>query len=527
MAQTYFTPTIAKKNGVTWDNTLSYNGVDPFNLYRLTPVYRPVEFTFEVDTTLDDGLPRFVIPLRQVSMSLRVFWGDGERTYLTAGQNPGSDHTYAVGGTYQIATVGNMGSAWSTLLGSTRDRKKITTVLEWGDNFSPTTFSWYDVDNLSTFNATGGPTYTGVALQGTFVSAGILNGDLSGWDVSGASSFDSVFRGAVSFTDSSINSWSVSGVSTLKECFQFCPYAGPLDNWDVSTAKSMNAFASRGAFNGDISSWDVGDVTDMSFAFEQTTAFNRDISGWDTSLVDTMTFMFHQAQAFNQPIGSWNVSSVKNFSNMFSATSLGQTIFNQSLTSWDVSSGTSFNTMFQLTNFTGDVSEWKFQTVTPIDMRRMFNACPNFNSDVSTKIVNPGLPNQYTAWDTSAVTSMQEMFQSGASFNQNIGTWDVGNVTTMQEMLKGTAVFNQDISGWNIGSLQNAGDFLTGNGAFSTANYDLLLDNTSGWLNNATPQNNVGISFGATQYTAGGNAEAGRNILTGTYGWTIIDGGPV
>ena len=97
----------------------------------------------------------------------------------------------------------------------------------------------------------------------------------------------------------------------------------------------------------------------------------------------------------------------------------------------------------------------------------------------------------------------------------------------MREMLKGNLVFNQDISGWNIGSLVDGTDFLNGNGAFSTTNYDLLLDNTSGWLNNATPQNNVGISFGTTQYTLGGNAEAGRNVLTGTYGWTIIDGGGI
>lgn len=527
MAQTYFTPTIAKKNGVLWGDTSSYNGVDPFNLYKADAAFRPVQFTFEVDTTLDDGLPRFVIPLRQVSMSLRVFWGDGERTYLTAGQAPGSDHTYAVGGTYQIATVGNMGNAWSTLIGSTRDRKKITTVLEWSDNFAPAQFSWYDVDNLATFDATGGPTYTGAALQGTFVGAGIINDDLSGWDVSGASSFNSVFRGAVSFNDSSINSWSVSGVSTLLECFQFCPYSGPLDNWDVSTATTMNAFASRGAFNGDISSWDVGSVTNMANVFDQNTAFNRDISGWNTGSVTTMAYMFNQAQAFNQPIGSWDVSSVVNFTQMFAASFVGETVFNQNLTSWDVSSGTSFNAMFQLTNFTGDVSEWKFQTVNPIDMRRMFNACQTFNSDISTKIVNPGLPNQYTAWDTSAVTSMQEMFQSSTTFNQNIGTWDVGNVTTMREMLKGNLVFNQDISGWNIGSLVDGTDFLNGNGAFSTTNYDLLLDNTSGWLNNATPQNNVGISFGTTQYTLGGNAEAGRNVLTGTYGWTIIDGGGI
>jgi surface protein len=527
MAQTYFTPTIAKKNGVLWGDTSSYNGVDPFNLYKVDAAFRPVQFTFEVDTTLDDGLPRFVIPLRQSSMNLRVFWGDGERTYLTVGQGPGSDHTYAVGGTYQIATVGNMSGSWSTLLGSTRDRKKITTVLEWSDNFSPSTFSWYDIDNLVTFDATGGPTYTGVSLQGTFVGAALVNDDLAGWDVSGATNFNSVFRSAPAFNNSSINSWSVSGVSTFEECFEFSNYTGSLSNWDVSGCTNFKRLGDRAGFNGDISNWNVSSGQNFELAFYFNPVFNRDISGWVVGSATNMRGMFQSAGAFDVDISGWDVSSNELFTRMFYADFVGQTIFNKNLTSWDVSSGTDFQSMFQSTNFTGDVSEWKFQTVNPINMRQMFNNCQTFNSDISTKVVNPGLPNQYTAWDTSAVTSMQEMFQASTTFNQNIGTWDVGNVTNMAEMLKGTLVFNQDISGWNIGSLVNASDFLGSNSAFSTTNYDLLLDNTSGWLSVATPQNNVTIVFSPTKYTSGGNAEAGRNLLTGTYGWTITDGGPV
>lgn len=55
----------------------------------------------------------------------------------------------------------------------------------------------------------------------------------------------------------------------------------------------------------------------------------------------------------------------------------------------------------------------------------------------------------------------------------------------------------------------------------------IILDSTTGWPSQTTPQSNVSWGMGTTQYTAGGNAEAGRNILTGTYGWTITDGGPV
>ena len=35
----------------------------------------------------------------------------------------------------------------------------------------------------------------------------------------------------------------------------------------------------------------------------------------------------------------------------------------------------------------------------------------------------------------------------------------------------------------------------------------------------------LGVGWAAG--VAGGNAEAGRNLLTGTYAWTIVDAGPV
>jgi len=118
------------------------------------------------------------------------------------------------------------------------------------------------------------------------------------------------------------------------------------------------------------------------------------------------------------------------------------------------------------------------------------------------------------------------MFRQNNAFNQPLNNWDTASVTSMNNMFYQSSSFNQDISSWSIASLTNAGAMLDSSG-FSTINYDLLLDSTTGWASQATIQNNVTFSAGNAQYTAGGNAEAGRNILTGTYGWTITDGGPV
>ena len=59
------------------------------------------------------------------------------------------------------------------------------------------------------------------------------------------------------------------------------------------------------AFNQDISSWDVSNVTNMISLFRNT-PFNQDISSWDVSNVTYMNGMFGETP-FNQDIGSWDV----------------------------------------------------------------------------------------------------------------------------------------------------------------------------------------------------------------------------
>ena len=124
----------------------------------------------------------------------------------------------------------------------------------------------------------------------------------------------------------------------------------------------------------------------------------------------------------------------------------------------------------------------------------MFWGATNFNQPLVQGV---------NGWDTSSVNYMCGMF-AGAAFDQNIGGWDVTNV-----------IGNFDCGGLNP-------DFMAGKtpATFSTTNLNAIYAGWSGQVVNT----GLEISFGTAKYTTLGG-QAGKNILTNTYGWIITDGG--
>ena len=76
---------------------------------------------------------------------------------------------------------------------------------------------------------------------------------------------------------------------------------------------------------GEISNWDVSNVTDMAWMFDDAHSFNQPLNNWNVSNVKYMGEMFFEATSFNQPLNNWNVSNVEDMENMFrDATSFNQ-----------------------------------------------------------------------------------------------------------------------------------------------------------------------------------------------------------
>ncbi len=230
--------------------------------------------------------------------------------------------------------------------------------------------------------------------------------------------------------EGNITNWDVSNVTSMRLMFFNTSVNQPIGKWDVSNVKDMSWMFSESYFNQPIGDWNVTNVTNMFGMFERAWGFNQPIGDWDVSNVTNMRKMFDEAENFNQPIGNWDVSSVTNMDFMFL-----NSPFNQPIENWNVSNVTSMEGLFTTSSFNQPIGNWNVSNVT--NMSKMFEGATHFNQSIGN-------------WDDSKVTNMSSMFTNAWKFNQPIGNWNVSNVTDLRFMFEEAFLFNQDLSSWCV-----------------------------------------------------------------------------
>ena len=115
---------------------------------------------------------------------------------------------------------------------------------------------------------------------------------------------------------------------------------GLIEDWNTTAVTNMrNAFAYAGVvtntFNEDISSWDIGNVTNFNTMFYRSSAFNQPIGIWDTGSAATMYGMMWKASSFNQNISSWDIGLVTNVFRIVKNTSFITSNYDSLLIGWE------------------------------------------------------------------------------------------------------------------------------------------------------------------------------------------------
>ncbi|MEO1021513.1 MAG: BspA family leucine-rich repeat surface protein [Bacteroidota bacterium] len=134
-----------------------------------------------------------------------------------------------------------------------------------------------------------------------------------------------------------VNQWGGIAWGSMQESFKDWLGTGfsATDVPDLTQVRDMSGmFEDADSFDGDVSSWDVGNVTSMDAMFFGAAAFNADVSNWDVSKVTRMINMFNRAESFNQDLGHWDMSSVVFITNMLNESGLSRQNYDRTLISW-------------------------------------------------------------------------------------------------------------------------------------------------------------------------------------------------
>jgi len=536
---------------ITYDTTSSGSSVCP-NTSTFSLAVTAAYSSFQMQFSVTSGVEKTITIPSTTGSSFTVDWGDGTTTTETGGS---ISHTYNVGGSgttsnpiVSIGAESDTGPFTALTFVSGGSKADLLDVPQWGDiEFSTFFRMFYSCSNLDV-SATDTPDLTNCTnFSNAFYNCGSLTGTLSGvnfnWTFNGGSlNFEQMFMRSELF-NGDISNWNTSGATNFNSMFSCYgrsqgAFNRNLNSWDTSSVTGMSSMFYNQSFNGNISNWDTSSVTGMSSMFIYCTSFNQDIDtkdtgtrlAWDVSGVTNFSNMLSYASAFNQDISNWKIytgASSVNFSAMFSNTTnfnysintaqvtIGSGAYQQTYLAWDTQRVTNMYQTFNNSGFNGSISNWDTSSATT--MNSMFLSS-SFNQPITSQSVTVGSgSNQrtYNAWDVSLVSDTFRMFRNNTNFNQDLSSWDVSSLSNIGQMFY-SSVFNQNISDWNIINLSNGSFCFVANNIITTENY---TDSIVGWA--VTVYNNSG-SPSTVNFSGNGQTFDGTRTSDNASGQTYV-----
>ena len=450
-------------------------GATAWSLSR--PIWGTCPFTITIKTNNagSSASNQFTIPTTGTGYNYTVRWGDGS---VSTGVTGNITKTYSVAGTYRVAITGSFPRIY---FNNTGDKLKLIEINKWGSNVWGSSMAGAFSGTSFAIKATDKPNFSGVTdMVSMFASANLSGQDLSNWNVGNVTNTNSMFYSA-NLSGANLSGWNLAKVTlmgptvigwTTEGMFNRATLTNAnLSNWTLGSATTkvtnvINIFYLAVGVP-DISSWNVGNVTNMTGMFNGATLTGQNLSNWNISNSTNMTSMFASANlsgvqfsnwvlpnstyssmfasATNIPsLSNWNVSSVTNMSSMFASANLS----GQDLSNWNVSNVTTTDIMFAGANLTGsNLANWNLSKVTTTggttSSNGMFNGATLTNANLSNWILGSA---------TTKVTNTGYMFRLAIN-TPDISSWNVGNVTNMVNMFNSASTFNQNLSGWCVSSI--------------------------------------------------------------------------
>jgi len=190
-----------------------------------------------------------------------------------------------------------------------------------------------------------------VSISGDFPRININNGidkdkliDIKQWGNIVWSSFQSAFFGCSNLVGSFTDAPNLINVTNFETAFRNCSsFSANLSTWDVSNVTSFNsaflifgggATAPSTPVSG-LGSWDMSSVTNINGMLRAQTNYNEDLSSWNVSNVTNMANTFFGSTSFDQNLSSWDIANVTNFTNFSKNITFSTSNYDAILIGWE------------------------------------------------------------------------------------------------------------------------------------------------------------------------------------------------